>query len=65
VTDLVASAHAAGMQVHPYTYRKDRGQVPLYAKDYNDLLDIHFFNANIDGVFTDYPDLAVEFLKSK
>jgi len=65
VTELVASAHAAGMQVHPYTYRKDKGQVPLYANDYNDLLDIHFFNANIDGVFTDFPDLAVEFLKSE
>lgn len=65
VTGLVAAAHAAGMQVHPYTYRKDTGQVPSYADNYDDLLDIHFFNADIDGVFTDFPDLAVEFLKSK
>lgn len=65
VTGLVAAAHVAGLQVHPYTYRKDKGQVPPYAGSYNDLLDIHFFNADIDGVFTDFPDLAVEFLKSK
>lgn len=65
VTGLVAAAHAAGMQVHPYTYRKDKGQVPPYADSYDDLLEIHFFNANIDGVFTDFPDLAVEFLRSK
>jgi len=65
VTGLVAAAHEAGMQVHPYTYRKDKGQVPPYANSYDDLLEIHFFNAEIDGVFTDFPDLAVEFLKSR
>lgn len=65
VTGLVAAAHAAGMQVHPYTYRRDKGQVPPYANDYNDLLKIHFSNAEIDGVFTDFPDLAVEFLNSQ
>lgn len=65
VTGLVAAAHAAGMQVHPYTYRRDKGQVPPYADDYNDLLKIHFSNAEIDGVFTDFPDLAVEFLNSQ
>lgn len=65
VTGLVAAAHAAGMQVHPYTYRRDKGQVPPYADDYNDLLKIHFSNAEIDGVFTDFPDLAVDFLNSQ
>lgn len=65
ITPLVANAHAAGMQVHPYTYRRDKGQVPSYAKDFNDLLEIHLFQADIDGVFTDFTDLAVEFLKSR
>ncbi len=65
VTELVSKAHAAGMQVHPYTYRKDAGQIPAYAKDFDQLLDIHFFQADVDGVFTDFTDLAVEFLRSK
>ena len=65
VTDLVSQAHAAGMQVHPYTYRKDSGQIPAYAKDFNHMLDIHLYQADVDGVFTDFTDLAVEFLRSR
>jgi glycerophosphoryl diester phosphodiesterase len=65
VTNLVRKAHAAGMQVHPYTYRKDSGQIPAYARDFSQLLDIHLFQAGVDGVFTDFTDLAVEFLRSK
>ncbi len=65
VTDFVARAHAAGMQVHPYTYRLDPGQVPSYADSFEDLLEIHYFRADVDGVFTDFPDRAVDFLRSK
>ncbi|GJM13945.1 MAG: glycerophosphoryl diester phosphodiesterase [Pseudohongiella sp.] len=65
VTDLVARAHAAGMQVHPYTYRLDPGQVPAYASSFEELLEIHYFRADVDGVFTDFPDRAVDFLRSK
>ena len=64
VTDLVARAHAAGMQVHPYTYRLDPGQVPAYAESFENLLNIHYFDADVDGVFTDFPDRAVDFLRS-
>tara|TARA_B110000444_G_scaffold254556_1_gene287291 strand:- start:829 stop:1809 length:981 start_codon:yes stop_codon:yes gene_type:complete len=65
VTDFVARAHAAGMQVHPYTYRIDPGQLPAYADCFEDLLDIHYYGADVDGVFTDFPDHAVDFLRSK
>lgn len=65
VTELVARAHAAGMQVHPYTYRLDPGQVPSYARSFEDLLEIHYFQADVDGVFTDFPDRAVDFLRSR
>ena len=65
VTELVARAHAAGMQVHPYTYRSDEGQVPGYADDFEDLLEIHYFQADVDGLFTDFPDKAVNFLNSR
>lgn len=65
ITELVARAHAAGMQVHPYTYRLDPGQVPAYADSFEDLLKIHYFDADVDGVFTDFPDRAVDFLRSR
>ena len=65
VSDFVARAHAAGMQVNPYTYRLDTGEVPDYASSYEDLLEIHYFRAGIDGVFTDFPDRAVEFLRNR
>ena len=65
VTEFVSRAHAAGMEVHPYTYRLDPGQVPEYAESFEDLLEIHYYSADVDGVFTDFPDRAVEFLRSK
>lgn len=65
VSDFVARAHAAGMEVHPYTYRLDPGQVPAYANSFEELLEIHYFRADVDGVFTDFPDRAVDFLRSK
>jgi glycerophosphoryl diester phosphodiesterase len=65
ISALVEQAHAAGMQVHPYTYRLDPGQVPQYADSFEDLLRLHYFEANVDGIFTDFPDRAVNFLKSR
>tara|TARA_B110000858_G_C17801583_1_gene475619 strand:- start:2623 stop:3654 length:1032 start_codon:yes stop_codon:yes gene_type:complete len=64
ITDFVARAHAVGMQVHPYTYRIDPGQLPTYADSFEDLLDIHYYAADVDAVFTDFPDRAVDFLRS-
>lgn len=64
ISELVSRAHEAGLKVHPYTYRLDSGQVPQYARDFDDLLRLHYFEANIDGVFTDFPDRVVEFLKA-
>ena len=65
VTNLVADAHAAGMEVHPYTYRSDPGQVPDYAGSFEELLELHYFTAEVDGLFTDFPDKAVNFLRSR
>lgn len=64
-TSLVADAHAAGMAVHPFTFRRDPGRVPDYANDFDHLLEIFYFDAGVDGVFTDFPDLAVQFLESR
>ena len=63
-SDLVKLAHANGLQVHPYTFRLDPGQLPSYAQSFEQMLEIFYFEADVDGVFTDFPDRAVEFLKS-
>ena len=64
ITPLVQRAHAAGMEVHPYTYRVDPGQVPAYADSFEEMLEQHYFEADVDGLFTDFPDRAVQFLQS-
>ncbi len=62
VTKLVEYAHDAGLLVHPYTFRRERNQMPPFATDYDDFLRIFFDTVDVDGVFTDFPDLAVRFL---
>jgi glycerophosphoryl diester phosphodiesterase len=64
-TKLVEYAHAAGLQVHPYTFRRERDQMPPFAKDYDDFLRIFVDLVDVDGVFTDFPDLTVRFLESR
>jgi glycerophosphoryl diester phosphodiesterase len=64
-TKLVEYAHAADLLVHAYTFRRERNQMPPFAKDYDDFLRIFFEIIGVDGVFTDFPDLTVSFLKSQ
>ena len=61
----MAQAHAAGLIVHPYTFRAEPEAIPNYALDFENLLEIHYFRAEVDGVFTDFPDRAIQFLQSK
>lgn len=65
ISNLVELAHANDMQVHPYTFRLDPGQVPQYADSFEDLLELFYFKADIDGAFTDFPDRVVDFLKTR
>ena len=65
ISNLVERAHAAGLAVHPYTFRADPGQLPAYAGSFAELLEKHLFTAGADGLFTDFPDLAVQFLRSR
>jgi len=65
ISNLVALAHANGMHVHPYTFRADEGQVAEWAGSFEDMLDAFFFEAGIDGAFTDFPDRAVNFLRDR
>lgn len=65
ITELVTLAHAAGMEVHPYTFRRDAGTIPDYANGFEDLLDIFLYRVGVDGLFTDFPDLAVNVIESR
>lgn len=65
VTNIVALAHAMGMQVHPYTFRLEADEIPSYAADFEDLLRIFLNQVGVDGIFTDFPDLAVSFVESE
>ncbi|PKG39433.1 glycerophosphodiester phosphodiesterase [Psychromonas sp. Urea-02u-13] len=61
-TELVNEAHQHNLAVHPFTFRRDKGEIPSYANDFETFLDIFYIKADVDGVFTDFPDLAVAFL---
>ena len=57
--DFVARAHAAGLVVHPYTFRSD---APFLAPVYNGdpgAEYCRYFAFGIDGVFSDFPDHAL------
>lgn len=66
-TSLVADAHAAGLQVVPYTVRAENQFLPAQyrsSSDPNEFGDVlselrDLFAAGIDGIFVDQPDLAV------
>lgn len=60
LTDLVAAAHAVSLEVHPYTFRAD--DLPKYAASLDELLRIFLREAQVDGVFTDFPARAVAFI---
>lgn len=55
-TDLVALSHATGLLVHPYTLRRD--PLPQGFATFEALLE-SLLDLGVDGIFTDFPDLAV------
>jgi glycerophosphoryl diester phosphodiesterase len=63
-TPLVAQAHQCKLQVHPFTFRRDKGEVPDYVDNFEDLLNLFYFKADVDGLFTDFPDIAVKLLNN-
>ena len=62
ISSLVNNAHAAGLQVHPYTFRLDPGRMPEYVSDFEALLELFFQTIGVDGVFTDFPDRVIQYL---
>ena len=70
-TTLIADAHKAGLFVHEYTFRNERGyyNLPLDAAGDPVVEYLTHFRLGVDGVFSDFADTALEararFLKEK
>ncbi len=54
---LIQQAHDCGLQLHPYTFRRD--DLPTYARTLEEWLELFFVTARVAGVFCDHPDVAV------
>ena len=62
-TDTISKqAHAAGLQVHAFTLRADQ---IAEMNSFDQLLQEVLYNADTDGVFTDFPDKVKDFLNKK
>ena len=55
-------ARENGMKLHSWTLRKD--SLPAGFKDFNEVLDVSFKQLKVDGMFSDFPDLLVQYLKA-
>ncbi len=72
-TSLVRDAHAAGLKVHPYTFRAENAFLPTRLRNGNEPAargDIDaelraFLATGIDGLFIDQPDIAVRLRQTK
>lgn len=58
--DFVVAAQEQGLEVHPFTFRAD--VLPRGIKSYKALLDRFIRNMQVDGVFTDHPDLTRQYV---
>lgn len=58
-TDVMKNAHAAGLFVHPYTFRNEApGLISDYKGDPKAEYK-RFYQLGVDGLFSDFPDTAV------
>ena len=54
-TDIIKYIKENNLESHIYTIRSDNTQIPDYAKNFQYFVSI-LQKANIDGIFTDFPD---------
>jgi len=59
-TPLIEQAHRHGLFVHGYTLRAD--QLPEKLNDFDQAMEFLTSQTALDGVFTDFPDKAIDFL---
>jgi glycerophosphoryl diester phosphodiesterase len=61
-SSLVVDAHKLGLKVHPYTFKAD---VLDEFSTFEEMMQVLLVGADVDGSFTDFPDLVVSFLRNK
>ncbi len=59
---LVEKAHKYNLKVHTYTFRAD--QLGDF-ESFEALLEVALYEADVDGIFTDFPDMAVDFINKR
>ena len=59
-SSLVSDAHKLGLKEHPYTLRADDLDEFL---SFEEMMQVLLIEANVDGVFTDFPDKVKSFLE--
>ena len=64
-TDLVQRAHAAGLLVHIWTIRVDKEFLPAGYHGRGEAEYEQFRDLGVDGVFTDFPDVAARVLRGR
>ncbi|GFE68070.1 glycerophosphodiester phosphodiesterase [Chroococcus sp. FPU101] len=64
-SNLIQNAHQVGLQVHPYTFRNE--DIFLLSEFKGDPQAEYrfFYQMGVDGVFTDYPDTAIQVLDAR
>jgi len=63
IAEQTRLAHGVGLKVHPYTLRTD--DLPKWAKSTEDVLRLLFDEAKVDGLFSDFPDVVLHWLRKK
>jgi glycerophosphoryl diester phosphodiesterase len=63
-TDLVQRAHAAGLLVHIWTIRVDKQFLPAGYHGRAEAEFEQFRDLGVDGIFTDFPDVAAKVLRN-
>lgn len=63
ITELNDFAKKYKLAVHPYTFRVD--ELPPFVDSKEELLDLLFDDLRVDGLFTDFPDVVLDYLSTK
>ena len=61
-SQFFTNARNLGLFMHPYTFRID--SLPVYSKTYGNLLKIFIDTLNVDGLFTDFSDLTLQYINN-
>ena len=57
-TGVIENAHAAGLLVHAFTFRKDANGSNYGFANGQDEIE-YYYRLGVDGLFTDFPDTGV------